>query len=218
MSVAEREKIPLHLARRLALQMVEKFAPYCERIQIAGSIRRGKPMIKDIELVAIPSTRFGYARNLFETHGPEINELVEYLDHLLAHNKIARFRHETSGRQAAWSNKQRSFAFTTEKRSYKVDLFMCSEETWVNTYLFRTGSAEFNKWLVERPPRGVMPPNMRHENNQLMRDGEPIICTDEAAFFEAMGLPFIPVSQRSDKRWLKFIDKHRSEHAASVTT
>jgi DNA polymerase/3'-5' exonuclease PolX len=29
-------------------------APYCDRIEIAGSIRRRNPSVKDIELVAIP--------------------------------------------------------------------------------------------------------------------------------------------------------------------
>lgn len=28
--------------------------PFCEKVRVAGSIRRGKPEVKDIELVAIP--------------------------------------------------------------------------------------------------------------------------------------------------------------------
>lgn len=41
-------------ARAIAEKLVEKLAPYCERIEIAGSIRREKAEVKDIELVAIP--------------------------------------------------------------------------------------------------------------------------------------------------------------------
>ena len=45
-----------------ALEIAEKtkniLSPYCERIEIAGSIRRKKPEVKDIEIVAIPSDRF----------------------------------------------------------------------------------------------------------------------------------------------------------------
>ena len=41
-----------------ALEIAEKtkalLAPHCERIEIAGSIRRLKPFVKDIEIVAIP--------------------------------------------------------------------------------------------------------------------------------------------------------------------
>ena len=38
----------------LALSLRTTLAPACARIEIAGSIRRGKPAPKDIELVAIP--------------------------------------------------------------------------------------------------------------------------------------------------------------------
>ena len=45
-----------------ALQIAEKvkqqLEPYCDRIEIAGSIRRKKPEVKDIEIVAIPNDRF----------------------------------------------------------------------------------------------------------------------------------------------------------------
>ena len=34
------------------------FRPYCSRIEIAGSLRREKPEVKDIEIVAIPEDRF----------------------------------------------------------------------------------------------------------------------------------------------------------------
>jgi len=41
-------------ALTIAEQCRKALAPYCERIEIAGSIRRGKPQVKDIELVAMP--------------------------------------------------------------------------------------------------------------------------------------------------------------------
>ncbi len=44
----------LDKALEIAEKTKELLAPYCERIEIAGSIRRKKPEVKDIELVAIP--------------------------------------------------------------------------------------------------------------------------------------------------------------------
>jgi len=41
-------------ARKLAEQMVERLRPACDKIEIAGSVRRGKPEVKDIEIVCLP--------------------------------------------------------------------------------------------------------------------------------------------------------------------
>ena len=44
----------LEIAETTANEIVNILTPYCERIQIAGSIRRRKPNVKDIDLVLIP--------------------------------------------------------------------------------------------------------------------------------------------------------------------
>lgn len=41
-------------AYEIAIRVKELLTPHCERIEIAGSIRRKKPEVKDIEIVAIP--------------------------------------------------------------------------------------------------------------------------------------------------------------------
>ena len=45
--------IPLAKARGFAQIIAARLAPYCERIEIAGSIRRKRETVGDIELVAI---------------------------------------------------------------------------------------------------------------------------------------------------------------------
>ncbi len=47
-------KMPLAPARRLAEALVRELEPACERIEIAGSIRRGADHVGDLELLAIP--------------------------------------------------------------------------------------------------------------------------------------------------------------------
>jgi DNA polymerase/3'-5' exonuclease PolX len=47
----------LERAQIIANQVKEKLAPYCERIEIAGSIRRRRPWVKDIDLVCIPKNQ-----------------------------------------------------------------------------------------------------------------------------------------------------------------
>lgn len=56
----------MKLAQALAIAEKVKalLAPHCERIEIAGSIRRKKPDVKDIEIVAIPKP---FDTGLFES-------------------------------------------------------------------------------------------------------------------------------------------------------
>ena len=52
----------------VAIEIAEKvkalLLPHCERIEIAGSVRRKKPNVKDIEIVAIPKP---FDTGLFES-------------------------------------------------------------------------------------------------------------------------------------------------------
>ena len=45
-------------ALEIAERIKQEFKPHCKRIEIAGSIRRKKAEVKDIEIVAIPNDRF----------------------------------------------------------------------------------------------------------------------------------------------------------------
>ncbi len=45
-------------AYKIAERVKKQLEPYCDRISIAGSLRREKAEVKDIEIVAIPNDRF----------------------------------------------------------------------------------------------------------------------------------------------------------------
>ena len=46
--------LPLAKAARLAEKVCEVLAPACMKLQIGGSIRRGKPLVGDIDIIALP--------------------------------------------------------------------------------------------------------------------------------------------------------------------
>lgn len=82
-------KTPLAKIRPIALKLVERLHPYCEKIEIAGSIRRGKPLVKDIEIVTIP--KMHYQHGLFGISSQVIsNELLEFLDGLASSDAITK--------------------------------------------------------------------------------------------------------------------------------
>ncbi len=48
-------KIALERAEKVAEAVVKRLSPYCKKVEVAGSIRRRKPWVNDIDLVLIPS-------------------------------------------------------------------------------------------------------------------------------------------------------------------
>lgn len=45
----------LERAQRIADQVISRLSPYCQRIEVAGSVRRKKPIVNDIDFVLVPS-------------------------------------------------------------------------------------------------------------------------------------------------------------------
>ena len=48
-------QISLESAQKIAEAVVKRLAPYCKRIEVAGSIRRRRPWVHDIDIVLILS-------------------------------------------------------------------------------------------------------------------------------------------------------------------
>ncbi len=181
--------------------LIERFTPYCERIVVAGSIRRKKPTIGDLELVAIPVRM--EQTNLFGDVAAVSYPLFDYLDSLVRQGAIQKIIGAEYGR-SAWGDRLRKFLVTTtgQQTIYKVDLFLCVPETWGDTLTIRTGPKGFSAWLVtKRSQGGAMPDNMRHIDNRLWRESKPLDAPTEQAFFDALGLLCIPPEQRGGWVW-----------------
>ena len=175
----------------LALELLEALRPGCERIEVAGSIRRGKKEPKDIELVVIAKYRDGYRTTLFADAAPRVSCLDDALDDLfelsgnwqfditLKRNgpKYKRLRHRDTG--------------------VACDMFIVEPLAFGAQFVLRTGPAEFSHMLVTRALRL----GMQQEGGQLWRvhrdDTKTVIPTpEERDYFAALGLPWIEPEQR----------------------
>lgn len=56
------QKIPYPIALAIAQRLKQRMNPHCLRVEIAGSVRRQKAEVGDIEIVAIPSEYVGQVR------------------------------------------------------------------------------------------------------------------------------------------------------------
>lgn len=67
-------------AKSIAQEIVARLKPHCQRIEIAGSIRRGKSWVRDIDIVLIPQNQGRLAMELvsmgkFKANGRKVARL-----------------------------------------------------------------------------------------------------------------------------------------------
>lgn len=186
--------------------LMQLISPACARIEIAGSIRRGKADPRDGELVIIPIYQrtsavdfFGASTetqvvNEFEALLPFLYEGGEWgLDHITKRDgpKYKRLRHRESG--------------------VCVDVFTATPASWGVQFCIRTGPAEFSTALVTRARqlnyhvhegRLHLHPILRiagAEEKCQRGDACPRLAdtAEEWAFLAALGLPYIEPADRN---------------------
>ncbi len=172
----------LATARKRASIIQHSLTPACHVVEVAGSIRRWRPAVKDIELVAVPITEPIY--NLF---GDQIG-LVSLLDSQIQRLIEAGFwEYDADTKRNGPAYKRLKF------EGQAVDLFIAAPENYGNILTIRTGSAEFSHLLVtSRLQGGCMPAGMRQQDGYLWTGGRRINCPTEAAFFAALGIKEVP--------------------------
>jgi len=182
-------------ARRLADGLVTAMRPHCDRIEIAGSIRRGKPEVKDIELVAIPRwVDEPDPSNLFAEDRIRVNQLHRWATSraVLAHG-LQWIKPATSV-ILPWTPRPdgQYWRGYLPEHELKVDLFLSERETWGLDLLIRTGPAEFGRELmIAFQRRGY-----RVKGGHLWQGQTRIPTPEEEQLFQHLGLPWIPPADR----------------------
>ncbi len=171
------------LARELADQWVECLRPYCERVEIAGSVRRGKTEVHDIEIVAAP--RFDEVKDWF---GPRpVNRLLVALNTGILHGR------KVKGGEKYWQ--------VAMREGINLDLFMVIPPAqWGIIFTLRTGPVDFSHWIVTHKQKGgAMPSYARCDGGQLWVGDKAIPVLEEIDFLEFLGLGWIEPGEREAK-------------------
>lgn len=108
------------------------------RIEIAGSIRRGRPDVGDIELVAVP-IRETIQDGMFGTR--EANRLTERVNDLIGSRLLG--SHPTDPKRG-----DRYSKLIEPRTGLQLDLFSATAETFGLIYLIRTGPADYSRRFV----------------------------------------------------------------------
>lgn len=186
-------KFPYQHARELALRYMESLMPYCERIEIAGSIRRKKAEVGDIELVAIPKTdivadMFGHPLNLSSALDTQTKRLAISWGAVVIKN----------------GPRYKKFALA---EGLALDLFIVMPPAnWGVIFTIRTGPGEFSNALVtprnqrtKEGRRGLLPSWARVDEGHVKHreTGKPVgPMPEERDFFKFCELEYILPEER----------------------
>lgn len=191
-------------ARRHAEYVGKLLAPALLRWEVAGSIRRGKAEVKDLEIVAIPRPRSDAVDGPVVFGQPE--SALTPIDRLIARL----IREDALGKDPELKRngpKAKRFLLVRDHNSRAldaraaVDLFLVRPESFGAQLAIRTGDSDFSKALVTpRSKGGLLPDGMEQSGGDLWHGETMYACPDEAAYFARLGLD-VPEPSKRD-RWL----------------
>ena len=158
-------------AYAIALRILKELKPHCERIEIAGSIRRKKTFVKDIEIVAIPKP---YEVGLFQSGIANVVSKWEKVKGELPCKYTQRILPD----------------------GIKLDLFFAEPGNWGYIFAIRTGSAEFSRNVLAL---GWKLKGYRGEKGWLIKDKSTHAIPEEEDLFELIGIDFMQPEKREVK-------------------
>lgn len=187
-------------AETYAQKIAEWLAPFCERMMIAGSIRRRRPVCNDIDLVVIP--RYVSVQvDMFATerHSVLRTELVNYVRHSDGKSRwLGRQPQRVAGvamepEIAGSEPKMDAMNLLVQLPKVQLDIFCARADTWATLLLCRTGSREHNIFFANyAKERGG------HWNpyKGLTLNGDLVPAKTEEDLYAALGVPYLDPPDR----------------------
>lgn len=175
-------RFPLARALEVGQELVELLGPACERIEIAGSIRRRRLDVGDVELLCI--SRLG------DTVALGTNVYLDAaVEHLLQEKVLEKRRNKAGRTTYGPLNK----LLVHVASGIPVDIFSATEENWGMALVVRTGPAEWNIRMMDRfKERGLQ----GHAYGGVTQGGIKIPCPTEGEVFRLLDWPYRPPEER----------------------
>jgi len=168
------------VSRRDALTLAEHvfflLRPHCERVEIAGSLRRCKPDVGDIELVMIPTAEHDLFGGTVRTSAHIKREMIE-----------AGYTFIKGGEHL----------HIYEAPLCHVELYITTPEQFGVILTIRTGSSEFSHRLVTpRNQGGLMPSYLHVKDGRVWNKDTALDTYEERDVFQVMNIPWIEPEKR----------------------
>lgn len=167
----EKKEIKLEVAKELAEKICNELKLWCEVIEIAGSIRRDKPIVHDVDLIGIPKEE--YTREFIMQKFCELGDRV------------------------VLSGPTKS-SIVKDGIQIDINLSIKSQGNFGAFRLHHTGSANSNMMLRQIALRKKLTLSQYglFQKNPDGTVGESIAGKTEESIYEALGLRYVPPEKR----------------------
>lgn len=143
-------------------------ADACERIEIAGSLRRGKALVGDAEIVVLPK------------HAPT---LLARLDKMVAERLINKAAYGEK-RLTRWGEKYRGLMY----QGLRIEIFLADADNWGYVFWLRTGPGDANAWVMQQCIYQQAPYRAIDGYWTLTKTYQRISVPDEREMFRLLGI------------------------------
>lgn len=173
-------RFPLRQAKEWAFEALDALTIYSPRIEIAGSIRRERDDVGDIDLVLL-----------------DISDESPWVRH-----SISRALMEIGYAQTKDGERIASF---TRSGTCGLDLYFATLDTWGITLLVRTGSAAHNIKLTQVAQRMLPARRLKVSQGIVDTAGRVIASRTEDDIFHALGLRWLTPELREAPEYQSWI-------------
>jgi DNA polymerase (family X) len=183
-------RLHLGLAYPIAQSIVDQMqaVPGTQRVQYAGSLRRGEETIGDIDILIV-TEKPDEAREAFTTM-PGVTRVLASGD-------------TKSSIRFELSSANERFKDLSTPAEIQVDLRIVPDESWGAALAYFTGSKDHNVAMRKLAQKQGMTLNeyglFRNNDDR----GDPIACHTEEAIYLALGVAYVPPTLRQDRGELR---------------
>lgn len=198
----------LERAKKVAIDAGNKLLPFCDKLNLAGSIRRGCREVHDIEIVCLPKMVKAGQIDIFSNQAQQDQVHPQFIETVLGLGKVVKGKPD--GRMMQIELKTGHMPATI-----MLDLFMPQPDDYIRIYCIRTGSAKYSNKVIAEGWRKIgwvgTSEGLRRETECLgtpLPDGKtkwkcivdnptlPPVWQSEEEFFAWLGVQYIPPAIR----------------------
>jgi DNA polymerase/3'-5' exonuclease PolX len=189
--------VPAAEAKQVARDFVDVLHDVCERLVVAGSLRRRKPYVKDVEILFVP--KFSSAAQVrsdffIAPPAPAPVNLAERTIQTLLDARLIAPRPNVNGINA-WGPTNKLAVHVPS--GMRVDLFTATPENFFNYLVCRTGGERNNVEICEAANRKGWKWNPYGSGFTSLTTIAKHIVTSERDVFDFVGIPYCQPWERS---------------------